>query len=89
MDNRPIDADNHYYETLDAFTRHLDKKYRDRGVKPVLSGKRYELLMAGAVNRFIPNPTFDPIIVPGCMDPGHGRAGPRRCAAVPHLGVRG
>jgi predicted TIM-barrel fold metal-dependent hydrolase len=69
MDNRPIDADNHYYESLDAFTRHLDKKFRDRGVKPVQSGKRVELLMGGAVNRFIPNPTFDPIIVPGCMDP--------------------
>ena len=25
--------------------------------------------MGGTVNRFIPNPTFDPIIVPGCMDP--------------------
>ena len=25
MDARPIDADNHYYEPLDAFTRHLDK----------------------------------------------------------------
>jgi predicted TIM-barrel fold metal-dependent hydrolase len=69
MDARPIDADNHYYEPLDAFTRHLDKKFRDRGVKPVQSGKRVELLMGGTVNRFIPNPTFDPIIVPGCMDP--------------------
>ena len=69
MNAKPIDADNHYNETLDAFTRHLDKKFRDRGVKPVQSGKRSELLMGGTVNRFIPNPTFDPIIVPGCMDP--------------------
>lgn len=68
-DVKPIDADNHYYETLDAFTRHLDKKYRDRGVKAVHSGTHVELLMGGTVNRFIPNPTFDPIIVPGCMDP--------------------
>jgi predicted TIM-barrel fold metal-dependent hydrolase len=65
----PIDADNHYYEPLDAFTRHLDKAYRDRGVKPVQSGKKVELLVGGTVNRFIPNPTFNPIIVPGCMDP--------------------
>jgi predicted TIM-barrel fold metal-dependent hydrolase len=64
----PIDADNHYYETLDAFTRHLDKKYRDRGIKAVQSGKRVELLIGGTVNRFVPNPTFDPIIVPGCVD---------------------
>ena len=27
-----------------------------------------QLLMGGKVNRFIPNPTFDPIIVPGCLD---------------------
>src|SRR3546814_9767455 len=69
MDARPIDADNHYYETLDAFTRHLDPKMADRGVKPVQDGKRVKLLIGGKVNGFIPNPTFNPIIVPGCLDP--------------------
>jgi predicted TIM-barrel fold metal-dependent hydrolase len=64
-----IDADNHYYETLDAFTRHLPKELKERGVQPVQDGKRVKLLMGGKVNRFIPNPTFDPIIVPGCLDP--------------------
>jgi len=63
-----IDADNHYYETMDAFTRHLDPKFRQRGVQIVQSGKRYQLLMGERVNRFIPNPTFNPIIVPGCLD---------------------
>ncbi|MGH9273910.1 MAG: amidohydrolase family protein, partial [Acidimicrobiales bacterium] len=28
-----------------------------------------QLLIGGRVNRFVPNPTFDPIIVPGCLDP--------------------
>jgi predicted TIM-barrel fold metal-dependent hydrolase len=65
---RPIDADNHYYEPLDAFTRHLPKEFRRRGVRPVQSGKRVELLIGDRVNRFIPNPTFDPIIVAGCLD---------------------
>ena len=69
MDHKPIDADNHYYETLDAFTRHLPKEFRERGVQPVQDGKRVKLLIGGKVNRFIPNPTFDPIIVPGCLDP--------------------
>jgi predicted TIM-barrel fold metal-dependent hydrolase len=69
MDTKPIDADNHYYESLDAFTRHLDPKYRDRGVRPVQEGKRVRLLIGGRENRFVPNPTFDPIIVPGCLDP--------------------
>ena len=68
MDLRPIDADNHYYESLDAFTRHLDPEFAWRGVHPVQDGKRVQLLIGGTVNRFIPNPTFDPIIVPGCID---------------------
>jgi len=69
MTDRPIDADNHYYESLDAFTRHLDKKFRERGVQVVQNGKRVEILIGGKVNHFVPNPTFDPIIVPGCLDP--------------------
>jgi predicted TIM-barrel fold metal-dependent hydrolase len=64
----PIDADNHYYEPLDAFTRHLDPAFRSRGVQSVQNGKRVELLIGGRVNHFIPNPTFDPVIVPGCLD---------------------
>ena len=38
-------------------------------MRPVQDGKRVQLLIGGQVNRFIPNPTFDPIIVPGCLDP--------------------
>jgi predicted TIM-barrel fold metal-dependent hydrolase len=33
MNVRPIDADNHYYEPLDAFTRHLDPAFKRRGVR--------------------------------------------------------
>jgi len=68
MKHRPIDADNHYYEPLDAFTRHLPKQFQRRGVRAVQSGKRVEILIGDRVNRFIPNPTFDPIIVPGTLD---------------------
>jgi predicted TIM-barrel fold metal-dependent hydrolase len=68
MDWKPVDADNHYYEPLDAFTRHLDRKFAWRGVRPVQDGKRVQVLMGGRLNRFVPNPTFDPIIVPGCLD---------------------
>ena len=65
---RPIDADNHYYETLDAFTRHLPKDFRRRGVRVLTDGGRPVMLVGGKVNRFIPNPSFDPVIVPGCLD---------------------
>ena len=29
---RSIDADNHYYETRDAFTRHIEKRFADRSL---------------------------------------------------------
>ncbi|MGW0027849.1 amidohydrolase family protein [Rhodococcus sp. NPDC003383] len=69
LDYRAIDVDNHYYEPLDAFTRHLDKNFRRRGVQIVQDGQRHVAIIGNKVNRFIPNPTFDPIIVPGCLDP--------------------
>jgi predicted TIM-barrel fold metal-dependent hydrolase len=65
---RMVDADNHYYETLDSFTRHLDPAFEQRGVRVVQDRKRTEVLIGGKLNRFIPNPTFDPVIVPGCLD---------------------
>jgi predicted TIM-barrel fold metal-dependent hydrolase len=69
FDFEPIDADNHYYEPLDAFTRHLDPKFKERGVQVVTDQRQHtQLLIGGRLNRFIPNPTFDPIIVPGCLD---------------------
>ena len=68
LDDRPIDADNHYYETLDAFTRHQDPKMKRRGVQVMRDGKRVQIVIADKVNRFIPIPTFDPVIVPGCID---------------------
>ncbi|MCX4093678.1 amidohydrolase family protein [Nocardia sp. alder85J] len=67
-DDRPIDLDNHYYEPLDAFTRHLDRAFRRRGVRMVSDGGHYTAVIGDRVNRFIPNPAFDPIIVPGCLD---------------------
>jgi predicted TIM-barrel fold metal-dependent hydrolase len=65
---RPIDADNHYYEVLDAFTRHLDPAFKHRGVRPVMDGTHVQMLMGGKLNRFIANPTFNPVVQPGCTD---------------------
>jgi predicted TIM-barrel fold metal-dependent hydrolase len=65
---KPIDVDNHYYEPLDAFTRHLDKKFKRRGVQMLTDGKHTHAVIGERVNRFIANPTFDPIIVPGCLN---------------------
>jgi predicted TIM-barrel fold metal-dependent hydrolase len=64
-----FDADNHYYETLDTFTRHLDKQFRRRGVQIVQANDRPMVLIGERVSRFIPNPTFDPVLRPGSLDP--------------------
>ena len=62
-----FDADNHYYEAEDAFIRHIDPKMRKRCMQwATIDGKK-RLLVAGRVNRFIPNPTFDPIAKPGSL----------------------
>lgn len=68
LDYQAIDVDNHYYEPLDAFTRHLDKKFARRGVQMLRDGKRTYAVIGERINHFIPNPTFDPIIEPGCLD---------------------
>lgn len=64
----PCDADQHYYEVEESFTRHLDKSFRLRGFRFVSSGRRVEAVAGDRINRFIPNPTFDPVIEAGCLD---------------------
>jgi predicted TIM-barrel fold metal-dependent hydrolase len=68
LDYRLFDADNHYYEATDAFTRHLDPAFAKRGMQWATIDGKERLLVAGKVNRFIPNPRFDPIARPGCLD---------------------
>ena len=63
-----FDADNHYYEAEDAFTRHVDPKMHKRCMQWAQIDGRQRLLVGGKVNRFIPNPTFDPVARPGCLD---------------------
>ena len=63
-----FDADNHYYEAEDAFTRHIDPRMKKRCMNWAEVNGRKELLVAGKINRFIPNATFDPVAKPGCLD---------------------
>jgi predicted TIM-barrel fold metal-dependent hydrolase len=63
-----FDADNHYYEALDAFTRHLPKEYARRGVFWIEMNGKPRLMAGKQLWRFIPNPTFDPIAQPGSLD---------------------
>ncbi|HEY8523662.1 MAG TPA: amidohydrolase family protein [Acidimicrobiales bacterium] len=68
VDFAAFDADNHYYEATDAFTRHLDPRFRKRGIQWAEIDGKARLLAGGRICRFIPNPTFDPIARPGSLD---------------------
>jgi predicted TIM-barrel fold metal-dependent hydrolase len=62
-----FDADNHYYEAVDAFTRHLPA-HRSKLVTWATIGGKQRMIVDNKVFRFIPNPTFDPVARPGCLD---------------------
>lgn len=67
VDYPVFDADNHYYEAQDAFTRHLDPRLGPRLVQwAEIGGRRYHVV-GGKVSRAVTNPTFDPIAKPGAM----------------------
>ncbi|MDJ0787641.1 MAG: amidohydrolase family protein [Myxococcota bacterium] len=68
LDFAIFDADNHYYEAEDAFIRHLEPAMHKRCMQWAEIDGRKRLLVGGTVNRFIPNPTFDPVARPGCLD---------------------
>lgn len=62
-----FDADNHYYEALDAFTRHVPKQDQPRCVQwAEIDGRMYHVV-GGRVSRAVANATFNPISKPGCL----------------------
>jgi len=62
------DADNHLYESNDAFTRHLpEHRRRDVYWMSDERGHRH-LVFDRRVYDYIPNPTFDPVAVAGALD---------------------
>ena len=63
-----FDCDNHYYEAEDAFTRYIDPKLKKRAIQWAQLDGKQRLIVGGKVNRFIPNPTFDPVGKPGALD---------------------
>ena len=62
-----FDADNHYYEATDAFIRHLPAQ-RSKLVQWAEIGGKRRMILDGKIFKFIPNPTFDPVARPGCLD---------------------
>jgi predicted TIM-barrel fold metal-dependent hydrolase len=67
LDYAAFDADNHYYEALDAFTRHLDPRLGPRTVQWCeINGRKYHVI-GGRVSHAVVNPTFNPIAKPGAL----------------------
>ena len=64
---RPFDADNHYYEAEDAFTRHVPKAMQPRCVQwAEINGRRHHIV-GGKLAHAVVNPTWNPIAKPGAI----------------------
>ena len=62
-----FDCDNHYYEALDAFSRHVDRALGARGVQWCEIDGRKHHVVGGRVSGAVRNATFSPISKPGCL----------------------
>lgn len=63
----PFDCDNHYYEALDAFTRHVPKEWHARCVQwAEIEGRKHHIV-GGKLAHAVKNPTWDPIAMPGAI----------------------
>jgi hypothetical protein len=61
------DADQHYYEDHDSFTRHLDPAFSYAFHWSTDDDGRRMLTMGDHVFRMIKNPTFSPVAKPGAL----------------------
>ncbi len=62
-----FDADNHMYETTDAFTKFLPKEY-DGLIRYVEVDGRTKIAVNGLISNYIPNPTFEVVAAPGAQE---------------------
>jgi predicted TIM-barrel fold metal-dependent hydrolase len=67
LDIPVFDADNHLYETKDAFTKFLPERYRS-AVDYVDVRGRTKIVIKGTISEYIPNPTFEVVAAPGAME---------------------
>jgi predicted TIM-barrel fold metal-dependent hydrolase len=62
-----FDADNHMYETQEAFTKHLPDRFKGAIDYVELHG-RTKIVVKGKISEYIPNPTFEVVARPGAME---------------------
>jgi hypothetical protein len=66
LDFPVFDADNHMYETTDAFTKFLPPEY-DGLIKYVEVANRTKIAVRNTISDYIPNPTFEVVAAPGAQ----------------------
>jgi len=67
LDFKAFDCDNHYYESEDAFTRHVPEEMHSRVVQwAEVDGRRYHVV-GGKLSKAVVNPTWNPIAKPGAL----------------------
>jgi predicted TIM-barrel fold metal-dependent hydrolase len=67
LDFPVFDADNHFYETRESFTRHLPERFKGAIDYVDLHG-RTKIMIRGTVSEYIPNPTFEVVARPGAQE---------------------
>ena len=64
----PFDCDNHYYESEDAFTRHVPEEMQARVVQwAEVNGRKYHVV-GGKLSWAVADPTWAPIAGAGAVD---------------------
>jgi predicted TIM-barrel fold metal-dependent hydrolase len=67
LDFPVFDADNHMYETPDAFTKYLPPEYEGL-IKYVEVAGRTKIAVRNLISEYIPNPTFARVAAPGAQE---------------------
>ena len=71
-----VDADNHYYEPRDCFTRHIDAGHRERTLRIVRNDDNAEVVLVGdRVFTCLDRPFRNPHRPEPARDPAHFRWG--------------
>lgn len=75
LDFPVFDADNHLYETEDAFTRYLPKSHAAL-IRYVQVNGRTKIAVKNRISDYIPNPTFNVVAPPGAHEAHYKRVNP-------------
>ena len=67
LDFPVFDADNHFYETRDSFTKHLPDRYKGY-IDYIEVNGRTKIAIRGQISEYIPNPTFEVVARPGAQE---------------------